>query len=45
MPVVLKPAQAKLTAIIEPSDKVFVALCPELDLAPKRTPRRPRSTI
>lgn len=33
MPVILKPAQARLTAIIEPSDKVFVALCPELDLA------------
>ena len=33
MPVVLKPAQIKLTAIIEPSDKVFVASCPELDLA------------
>ncbi len=33
MPVVLKPAQTKLTAIIEPSDKAFVALCPELDLA------------
>jgi predicted RNase H-like HicB family nuclease len=33
MPVVLKPAQMKLTAIIEPSDKVFVASCPELDLA------------
>lgn len=33
MPVVLKPAHARLTAIIEPSDEVFVALCPELDLA------------
>ena len=33
VPVVLKPAQTKLTAIIEPSDKVFVATCPELDLA------------
>jgi predicted RNase H-like HicB family nuclease len=33
MPVVLKPAQIKLTAIIEPSEKAFVALCPELDLA------------
>ena len=33
MPVVLKPAPTRLTAIIEPSDKVFVALCPELDLA------------
>ena len=33
MPVVLKPAQPKLTAIIEPSEGVYVALCPELDLA------------
>ena len=33
MPVVLKPAETKLTAIIEPSDKAFVAFCPELDLA------------
>ncbi|MGH7375127.1 MAG: hypothetical protein ACREJY_12960 [Candidatus Rokuibacteriota bacterium] len=33
MPVVLKPANTGLTAIIEPSDKVFVAFCPELDLA------------
>ena len=33
MPVVLKPAETKLTAIIEPSEKVFVAFCPELDLA------------
>jgi len=33
MPVVLKPVHSRLTVIIEPSDKVFVALCPELDLA------------
>lgn len=33
MPVVMKPAQRKLTAIIEPSERVFVAFCPELDLA------------
>ena len=33
MPVVLKSVQPKLTAIIEPSDTVFVAFCPELDLA------------
>ncbi len=33
MPVVLKPAQGKLTAIIEPSEGVYVAFCPELDLA------------
>lgn len=33
MPVVLKPAQRKLTAIIEPSEGVYVAFCPELDLA------------
>jgi antitoxin of RelE/RelB toxin-antitoxin system len=26
-------AETKLTAIIEPSDAAFVALCPELDLA------------
>lgn len=32
MPVVLKPTHLKLTAIIEPSDGVFVATCPELDL-------------
>jgi len=32
MPVVVKPEQKRLTAIIEPSDNVFVALCPELDL-------------
>jgi len=33
MPIVLKPAQRKLTAIIEPSEGVYVAFCPELDLA------------
>lgn len=33
MPVVLKPARRKLTAIIEPSEGVYVAFCPELDLA------------
>ncbi len=33
MPVVLKPAQRKLTAIIEPTEAVYVAFCPELDLA------------
>lgn len=33
MPVVLKPTERKLTAIIEPSEGVYVALCPELDLA------------
>lgn len=33
MPVVLKPAARKLTAIIEPSEGVYVAFCPELDLA------------
>ncbi|MFQ5897644.1 MAG: hypothetical protein ACE5JN_05285 [Candidatus Methylomirabilia bacterium] len=33
MPVVLKPTQKKLTAIIEPSEGVYVAFCPELDLA------------
>ncbi|HLC43236.1 MAG TPA: hypothetical protein VJO34_16625 [Methylomirabilota bacterium] len=33
MPVVLKPAQRKLTAIIEPSEGVYVVFCPELDLA------------
>jgi predicted RNase H-like HicB family nuclease len=32
MPVVLKPAHTKLTAIIAPSDNAFVAFCPELDL-------------
>ena len=33
MPVVVKPTQMRLTAIIEPSEAVFVAFCPELDLA------------
>lgn len=33
MPVVLKPTEKKLTAIIEPSEGVYVAFCPELDLA------------
>ncbi|HSB71172.1 MAG TPA: hypothetical protein VLT62_17740, partial [Candidatus Methylomirabilis sp.] len=33
MPVVLKPAQRKLSAIIEPTESVCVAFCPELDLA------------
>lgn len=32
MPVVIKSAYLKLTAIIEPSDGVYVAICPELDL-------------
>jgi len=33
MPVVLKPTQGNLTAIIEPSEGVYVAFYPELDLA------------
>lgn len=33
MPVILKPIEKKLTAIIEPSEGVYVAFCPELDLA------------
>lgn len=33
MPIVLKPTERKLTAIIEPSEGVYVAFCPELDLA------------
>lgn len=33
MPVVQKTAERKLTAIIEPSEGVYVAVCPELDLA------------
>jgi predicted RNase H-like HicB family nuclease len=33
MPVVMKPAQGKLTAIIEPAEAGYVAFCPELDLA------------
>jgi predicted RNase H-like HicB family nuclease len=32
MPIVLKPSQRKLTAIIEPSEAVYVVSCPELDL-------------
>jgi len=32
MPVVVKPVATTLTAIIEPADKVFMAVCPELDL-------------
>ena len=37
MPVVLKSAEAKLTAIIEPSENAFAAFCPELDLATEGT--------
>jgi len=33
MAVVFKPAEIKLTAIIEPAEGAFVAFCPELDLA------------
>ena len=33
MPVAIKDVSEKLTAIIEPSEGVFVATCPELDLA------------
>lgn len=33
MPVVQKTAERKLTAIIEPGEGVYVAVCPELDLA------------
>jgi len=33
MPVAIKDASEKLTAIIEPSEEVYVATCPELDLA------------
>lgn len=33
MPVAFKDVSEKLTAIIEPSEGVFVASCPELDLA------------
>jgi predicted RNase H-like HicB family nuclease len=32
MPVVVKAEPTRLTAIIEPSDNAFVAVCPELDL-------------
>ena len=33
MPVVLKPAERKLTAIIDPAESAYMAFCPELDLA------------
>jgi hypothetical protein len=33
MPVVMKAAPGKLTAIIEPAERRWVAFCPELDLA------------
>lgn len=33
MPVAIKDVSEKLTAIIEPSEGVYVASCPELDLA------------
>ncbi|HLE26037.1 MAG TPA: hypothetical protein VI935_10360 [Thermodesulfobacteriota bacterium] len=33
MPVAIKDVSEKLTAIIEPSEGVYVATCPELDLA------------
>ena len=33
MPVVMKDAGTKLTAILEPAEGVYVAFCPELDLA------------
>lgn len=33
MPVTIKDVAEKLTAIIEPSEGVYVASCPELDLA------------
>ena len=32
MPVAIKEVSEKLTAIIEPSEGVYVATCPELDL-------------
>ena len=32
MPVAIKDVSEKLTAIIEPSEGVYVATCPELDL-------------
>jgi predicted RNase H-like HicB family nuclease len=32
MPIALKDVSEKLTAIIEPSEGVYVATCPELDL-------------
>lgn len=33
MPIAVKDVSDKLTAIIEPSEGVYVASCPELDLA------------
>ncbi len=33
MPIAIKDVSEKLTAIIEPSEGVYVANCPELDLA------------
>ena len=33
MPIAIKDVAEKLTAIIEPSEGVYVASCPELDLA------------
>lgn len=33
MPIAIKDVSEKLTAIIEPSEGVYVATCPELDLA------------
>jgi len=33
MPIAIKDISDKLTAIIEPSEGVYVASCPELDLA------------
>ena len=33
MPVAIKDVSEKLTAIIEPSEGVYVATCPELDLS------------
>ncbi|HEO64381.1 MAG TPA: hypothetical protein ENI73_00780, partial [Spirochaetes bacterium] len=32
MPIAIKDSHSKLTAIIEPSDSVYIASCPELDL-------------
>ncbi len=33
MPIVVKDAGIRLTAILEPAEGVYVAFCPELDLA------------
>lgn len=33
MPIAIKDISEKLTAIIEPSEGVYVATCPEIDLA------------